>query len=538
MSEIKRTINTDTLYFPINIVGEEKLIEIFLLDQNVRKKIFEFRIPVLQTETQQAYPFDYYARFPVKQFTDKTIILKGEVPEVFFHAVCDEQNGNDAPPERPSIHFTAQHSWINDPNGLHYKDGMYHLYYQYNPFHIKWNNMSWGHATSHDLLHWTEQDAVLFPDEHGMIFSGCGIINEKGYLGLPCDASVFFYTAAGGITPWSENKPSTQRIAYSLDEGYTLTKMESGVTESIEQENRDPKVFWHENSNSYIMCLWLKENEFAVLRSENLEKFTVSHRFSLDQAWECPDLFCLKDKNGKEHWVFWSADGYYYFGSFDGYHFVWDGIRHHAYMNQIPYAAQTVSGVCDRVITIPWLRLEFYQKEVQPKACRYYTGAMGIPREITLVEDNGGYKLALNYVRELFNYTERIELPCCSKQEVRSERCCLNIADQNETTLLIERMTERNDAGYDFTIDLYGNLIQYNSDHGMIQMNEQQIYVGEKIKDFSFLLDDVIFEVTANHGIITGAFQLTRKHNSILIDWNDTKRWKLFSIHQNNKSII
>ncbi len=526
MSGIQKIIKTNELFIPINILGEENLIEIHLHEHHGRKKLFEFKIPVLQTDSQSVYPFDYYARFPVKKFTDKTIILTGEVPEVFLNAIQEKDDNIEASPERPSIHFTARHSWINDPNGLHFRDGMYHLYYQYNPFHIKWNNMSWGHATSRDLLHWKEQDAVLFPDENGMMFSGCAIINERGCLGLPEDASIFFYTAAGGITPWSFGKPSTQRIAYSLDGGNTLTKTETGVVACIEQENRDPKVFWHEKTKSFIMCLWLKENEFAILRSVDLKKFEISHRFSLDQAWECPDLFCLKDANGEEHWVFWSADGYYYFGTFDGYTFCWDGVRHQAYMNQIPYAAQTISGITDRIISIPWLRLEFYQENSEQygnkaqqdnkehKDSRYYTGAMGIPRELTLYESEVGFRISQNYVRELWDNARWIEL-----------------TDQiGPKPLLLERMIEENEENYDFTVDFFGNLISYSSEEGMLKYDEQKYYIGEKCKDFSFLLDDVVFEVTANHGIITGAFYMTRKSNEILIKSSDRKNWKFANI--------
>ena len=108
---------------------------------------------------------------------------------------------------------------MNDPNGLVYAEGVYHLYFQHNPFDVQWENMSWGHAVSRDLLHWEQKDDVLFPDETGTMFSGSGIVNDRKMLGLPEDALVFFYTAAGNNNKWSAGKQFTQRIAYSTDGG-------------------------------------------------------------------------------------------------------------------------------------------------------------------------------------------------------------------------------------------------------------------------------------------------------------------------------
>lgn len=507
-------ITKEYLYIPIQIEASEKLIEIFLKDADgTEKKELEFMIPVGKSKND-IYPCDYVARFPVKKFTDKTLTLRGDVPEAFLREVRNDSFKEYEPLERPSIHFTAMRSWINDPNGLCYKDGVYHLYFQYNPFSTKWNNMSWGHAVSKDLLYWKEKDPVLFPDEHGMIFSGSAIQNRRGCLGLSEDALICFYTAAGGSNEWGKDKFFTQKIAFSLDNGETLRKTEIGALDVIEKENRDPKVFWHEPTKSYIMCLWLEKNDFAILRSEDLTDFKMTHRFSLEEAWECPDLFPLFGENGKEQWVFWSADGFYYFGSFDGYQFLTDGVRHNAYMNKVPYAAQTYSGVENRVISVPWLRLEFKN--------RLYTGAMGIPREFHIVEINGEIGISQFYTREFMEHRKKMDI---SLMEGRKYKLEVEV----NTAVLVEIRLDIRKKGT-ISLDLCGMRVIYDGETGMFSVGEESFHIGKKIEDFSFLVDDTIFEVSANHSIIVGIFELIRMHSFLRMNVDDVAEWNAYSV--------
>lgn len=467
--EKKIYIEEDYLYLPICKEQETRCFEIFCAGESGEKKLFEFLIPVGAVR-DKTYPADYYARFPVKQFTDKTLILKGELPEEFFDAVENAPMRKAAELRHPSIHFTVETGWMNDPNGLVYQDGVYHLYFQYNPFDTRWGNMSWGHAVSSDLLHWEQKDAVLFPDETGMMFSGSGIVNERGMLDLPPEALMFFYTAAGDTNRWSEGKQFTQRVAYSLDGGKTLRKSDRGVLPTVCRENRDPKVFWHEESGAYIMVLWLKENDFGIFRSEDLENWTQSDCLTLERAFECPDLVRLYDEQGNAHWMFWCADGYYFFGTFDGYHFRTDGVRHEAYMNDVPYAAQTYTGVNGRVIQIPWLRL--------PNSGRCYTGAMGIPRELGVRVQGGKKCLTLNPVRELAAWEKSQKAP---HMEYEDGICRWQIE---------------------------GMEVSYDRNSGTFRVGTKACTLRPGIEDFSFLIDDVIFEVTADCGTIVGVFEL------------------------------
>ena len=238
-------------YIEVPVVMESELITLEVMQENgdSQTKICEFQVPA--GASTGGFKPDYFARFTVKDFTGKTLILKGCGNEAFFAGIrqvdCEFEESdldfsNESLP-RPKYHFTAARGWINDPNGLVYKDGVYHLYFQYNPFDTRWENMSWGHATSRDLINWTQQETVMYPDENGYMFSGSGFVNKNGCLGLPEDALMFYYTAAGECRPWTAERLFTQRLAYSIDGGKTLIKTDRGVVPVISHENRDPKVF-------------------------------------------------------------------------------------------------------------------------------------------------------------------------------------------------------------------------------------------------------------------------------------------------------
>lgn len=302
---------------------------------------------------------------------------------------------------RPFLHFTPTYGWMNDPNGLVYHDGIYEMYYQHNPKGLEWNCMTWGHARGSNLMQWEDLGDVLYPDENGTMFSGCGIRNDRELLGLQKSALIFFYTAAGDHSRESAGKPFTIRMAYSVDGGRHLVKCGEPVLESLAKENRDPKVFWHEESRAYILVLWIEKNDFGIWRSEDLEHFTLSQRLTLESGFECPDLFRLPVANlpGEERWVFWSADGFYYIGDFDGYRFHQEQKRRYAYAKgpdgTLPYAAQTWSGT-EGVLSVSWLRT----KCVGMKS----TGSMAVPKEFSLLHQKNGEILRQQFPAVVRNF--------------------------------------------------------------------------------------------------------------------------------------
>lgn len=391
--EYRIKIAENYLAIPIQAEQPEETLEIFLDDQ----KLYEFRVPVCKDPEKVKY--DYYSYLDVKEYAGQELSLRGNFGDRFFTDVCQSENNTWEPLVRPMLHFTAERGWINDPNGLVYHNGQYHLYFQYNPMNTQWQNMSWGHSVSENLLQFKMMDTVMYPDENGTIFSGCGLVNEREMLGLPKDALLFYYSAAADCNEWSKGRSFTQNIAYSLDEGKTLVKMPDPAVGVIKHDTRDPKIFWHEETQAYIMVLWIEGNEFAIFRSQNLKDWEQSDSFVLEKAWECPDLFCL-DCEGEPVWVFTSADGFYYIGDFDGYKFKTNGKRRYAYQTSLPYAAQSYSNTEGRTIAVPWMRTKNVGK--------LYTGMMGIPRELKLVKCGEEMLLSMLPVREYENTKKKI----------------------------------------------------------------------------------------------------------------------------------
>ncbi len=290
---------------------------------------------------------------------------------------------------RPSLHFTAQTGWINDPNGLLYDGEFYHLFFQHNPFHVQWGNMSWGHAISKDLLSWAQLDDVLYPDARGTCYSGCAVKEN--------DRIVICYTAAGGTNDWSKKAGAgfTQRLAISTDGGRSFQKEEMPALSEQFAESRDPKIFYHDASKAWIMVLWLKDNDFGIYRSKDLRGWEQTQTVTLPGAWECPGLFALQDEDGQKAWFFWTADGYYYNGNFDGYQLTDIGPQKRAYLTKLSYAAQVFEGTPNRTVSMPWLKV--------PGDGKTYCGAHGIPVELTWKQTPDGPVILQRPVKELFD---------------------------------------------------------------------------------------------------------------------------------------
>ena len=484
-------IKIEQNYFGIPIQPElpEETLEIFLGEE----KLFEFLVPVCKNPSERKY--EYYSYLNVKEYQGQTLTLKGDFDQGFFQDFCQKETNEQEPLKRPLLHFTAERGWINDPNGLVYHNGAYHLYFQYNPCNTQWQNLSWGHSVSTDLLHFKQTDNVLYPDAFGAAYSGCGLVNDRGMLGLPKDALLFYYTAAGGLDPWSKKNGAgfTQRIAYSLDEGQTFIKLPKPALDVLREDSRDPKIFWHEDTKAYIMVLWLEGNEFGIFRSENLQDWEMTDSFVLDEAWECPDLFSLECE-GETVWVFTSADGFYYFGDFDGYHFRTDAVQRKAYLTRMPYAAQTYSNTDGRVISLPWLRTKNVGK--------LYTGMMGIPRELGAVKRHGEMLLSMVPVRE---YDENKKL----KEE-------FSWGEQEfETELTSEAVTElslnlKDSAG--LSIQLFNQNLSIR-DNALFYKDERTV-LPEKLEDVHIIIDRGIVELYCNSGTINIWYET----NSDLLD--------------------
>ena len=291
---------------------------------------------------------------------------------------------------RPQFHFTPKTNWTNDPNGLIFYKGEYHLFFQHNPFGIDWGNMTWGHAVSRDLVHWKQLPHALHPDELGTMFSGSGVVDWNNTGGFQTgDESVLvnFYTSAGSHAP--KEVPFTQSIAYSNDRGRSWTKYEGNpVIEHIVGSNRDPKVIWHEPTQKWVMALYLDQNDYALFGSTNLKEWTRLSDLQIPDT-ECPDIFELPVDGDPDNtkWVFWGAAGKYYVGSFDGTTFTPEGDAPRSDYGANFYAAQTWSDVPEsdgRRIQIAWMSgskppdMPFNQQMSFPCALTLRTTSEGI----------------------------------------------------------------------------------------------------------------------------------------------------------------
>lgn len=314
---------------------------------------------------------------------------------------------------RPQIHFTPAKNWMNDPNGMVYADGVYHLFYQYNPQGNDWGNMSWGHATSADLIHWTEQAVALTRDELGAIFSGSCVIDKDNTAGFGANAMVALYTSAGE-TGELQGKQQ-QSIAYSTDGGKNFTRYTGNpVIKNNDDNLRDPKVFWHAESKQWIMALakgWKMGVEFYS--SPDLKTWTHQSTFFMELAgrpsiqWECPDLIQFGNK-----WVLLvsvnpggpilGSGTMYFVGSFDGKTFTADNLDYPLWLDygMDNYAGVTWSNTGDRKVMIGWMNNWQYAGNVP---CSPWRSAMTLPRELKLIEYNGKPLLANTVVKEIDN---------------------------------------------------------------------------------------------------------------------------------------
>jgi sucrose-6-phosphate hydrolase SacC (GH32 family) len=306
---------------------------------------------------------------------------------------------------RPLYHFTTRRGWINDPNGLVWHDGEYHLYYQHNPYEREWGNMHWGHAVSRDLLHWQELNDALYPDALGTMFSGSAVVdtdNTSGFAGKVRGKQgiqppmVFAYTNDGA---WE-----TQCIAYSLDHGRTLQKYQNGrpVIDSHERwqshDTRDPRLFWYAPGSHWVMVL-NERNGHSIYTSSNLRDWT--YQSHITGFWECPDLFELPVDGDPTRtlWVMYGASGTYMLGHFDGRVFTPTAGKYRYATGSI-YAAQTITGTPDgRRIQIGWGRIGHPGMP--------FNGMMLLPTELTLRTTPDGPRLFSQPVREVQNLLHR-----------------------------------------------------------------------------------------------------------------------------------
>ena len=360
---------------------------------------------------------EYYVPFEIPQGGDATVSIR----KVAADAVCwehiqltDTFDTSNTDYYRPVYHHTPLYGWMNDPNGMVYKDGEYHLYFQYNPYGSKWGNMHWGHSVSTDLIHWNHLKPAIARDTLGHIFSGSTVVDKNNTAGYGDNALIALYTSA------SDEHGQIQCMAYSTDDGRTYTKYEKNPVllpfDGL-KDFRDPKVFWYEPDKKWVMIV-SADKEMRFYATQNLKDWEYMSAFgkgygAQPNQFECPDFIQLPvdgNKN-KMKWVmlvninpgcmFGGSATEYFVGDFDGKEFTCDTkpevVKWLDY-GKDHYAAVCISNTGERIISIPWMS-NWQYANVTP--IRQYRGANGLPRELSLYTKDGQIYVAADVVKEV-----------------------------------------------------------------------------------------------------------------------------------------
>ena len=398
-------INPTQKYLILPVEDSAPDVSISVMVDNVQVETFTVRLALNKV--------DYTVPYELSKYAGKHVVLRfamnpqerggarPKVKEAVFSNNLALANSYDASNKetlwRPVYHFAPQWGWMNDPNGMVYKDGEYHLFYQYNPYGSRWGNMNWGHAISRDLVSWEHMPVAISPDGLGTIFSGSAVVDKNNTSGFGAGAIVAFYTQASAR--------QMQSIAYSTDNGRTFKKYAGNPVLTGEVVDfRDPKVSWNESTQKWILTLAVGQ-EVRFYSSPNLKDWTYESNFGEGQGshggvWECPDLFELPVAGtNQKKWVlivninpggpFGGSATQYFVGSFDGHKFVNESPKATKWMDfgKDHYATVTWSNAPqNRVIALAWMSNWQYANEVPTMQ---YRSSNSVPRDLQLFVKDG-----------------------------------------------------------------------------------------------------------------------------------------------------
>lgn len=474
-------------------------------------------------------------------------------------------------PYRPQIHFSPKAHWTNDPNGMVYYNGAYHLFFQYYPESSVWGPMHWGHAVSTDLIHWKELPIALYPDSLGYIFSGSAVVDKNNTSGfgkngvIPLVAIFTHHSTTGEKA--GRNDFQNQSIAYSLDNGKTWTKYAGnpvlknpGITDF-----RDPKVMWYEPQQKWVMTLATKDH-ITFYSSRDFKSWTKESEFGKELGahggvWECPDLFSLDD-NGKKLWVLiislnpgapnGGSGTQYFIGDFDGQTFT-PLYKNERWIDYGPdnYAGITWSNTGDRKIFLGWMSNWLYANLVPTEKWR---NAMTMPRELKVKHDGDSLFIASEPVAELnkiaLKTTSLNDLPINNGIDLSSDvgtikfPCRINLDFQKITDF---SLVFSNEAGEKLIIGFDKLLNQYfidrrNSGKTDFQKDFAAKHYAPRLTNtdsihLSLIIDESSVELFADNGlsVMTEIFFPSKPYNNIYIQSSEASILKKLEYsHFNN----
>ena len=392
-------IDAQKKYLLLPVEEKEEMAHVRVIKNNQLQKTFNLRLAVDKV--------DYYVPYEVEEgeLLSITFLANSRSTGAINDFTCwkrmdysDSFDVKNVEKHRPTYHHTPAYGWMNDPNGMFFKDGVWHLYFQYNPYGSYWENMSWGHSTSTDLIHWEQQPTALMGDGLGTIFSGSCVVDKENTAGFGANAVVAFYTSAG--------ERQTQSMAYSTDGGKTFTKYANNpVLTSEAPDFRDPKVFWNAEAGFWNMILAVGQ-EMQIFSSANLKDWTFESSFGRQYGnhggvWECPDLMKMPVEGiDQSKWMlicninpggpFGGSATQYFVGTFDGHTFQCESapeVTKWMDYGKDHYATVTFSDAPDnRKVAIAWMSNWQYANQVPTKQFR---SANSIARDLGLFEYKG-----------------------------------------------------------------------------------------------------------------------------------------------------
>jgi fructan beta-fructosidase len=459
-------------------------------------------------------------------------------------------------PHRPQIHFSPKEHWMNDPNGMVYYKGVYHLFYQYYPGGTVWGPMHWGHATSKDLFNWQDQPIALYPDSLGYIFSGSAVVDYKNTSGFGKNGKVPIVAIFTHHDPKGEkggkNNFQNQSLAYSLDEGKTWTKYSGNpvLKNPGIKDFRDPKVSWNEVANKWVMTLATLDR-ITFYSSPNLKHWTKESEFGKEVGahggvWECPDLFSL-NYQGKKLWVLivnlnpggpnGGSATQYFVGDFNGHQFK-PFATDTRWLDYGPdeYAGVTYSNTGNRRIFLGWMSNWKYAERVPTEKWR---SAMTIPRELSIEKVGEKYLLVSKLVSELntikmstYQYenisAENFDLT--SKTRKLSGPCRLKINFSKLTDIAITVSNSLNQKlviGFDKNKNQYfidrtqSGKVDFEKDFAAIHTAPR--FVNSQPVELTLIIDNASVELFADNGltVMTEIFFPDKNYTDIKIDAKD-----------------
>lgn len=470
--------------------------------------------------------------------------------------------------QRPAFHFTPPANWMNDPNGLVYFDGEYHLFYQYHPHSMVWGPMHWGHAVSKDLIHWEHLPIALYPDEHGMIFSGSAVLDLHNTAGFGENAMIAIFT-------YNKNHIETQNIAYSTDRGRTWEKFsDNPVIPHLEnfKNIRDPKVFWHKNH--WVMIL-AAGDRILFYTSPNLKDWQSSGTFGngygfTSSVWETPDLFQLPLTASDSRWVltvgvvagaYAGGSGTQYFiGDFDDKVFTSHNSKETVLWMDYGadfYAPQSWNNEPNqRRIMLGWMNNWQYAREIPATEWR---GSFTLPRELFLIQTDMGIRLSQQPIAELQNlrgasqHCENQIITSTNSLQIEINSTCFEIiaefqihADTQHFSIHLKTDEhEQTIIGYD-TYQKKLNVDRTNSGKSNFHESFAKTYTAHtsllenNILKLHLFVDCNSIELFANHGevVITNLIFPNQGNTNLEFFTNTETKIKTLDIYEISKPLL